>query len=270
MEKKTEAVKSLPKGCVIIFIFMLFLPGCLSLVSFGEVRDLPGFEKGELAREKLVYDPAVKGYRVATEDDEQQERKWILRNAAGKKIQSEEELVRLLKVNERKPISGVMKGTVYAFAVVYSPVVLIENAVGMVLGLPIIPLAYRVGKEHEIAAEEAYYSGRRFFEFGQIEEALIEWDYARISDSGLRFYSDIDYWHGRAFEAQGDFDNARTAYLIFLGYSQSILPAYFNKAEIPDGLWLNEAEDAERRIFSLSTTSIKTPSSDKEPVVQTN
>ena len=69
--------------------------------------------------------------------------------------------------------------------------------------------------------------------------------------SSLHLLSDIDYWRGRAFEAHGEGDSARTAYLTFLNYSERSIPSDFKNLYPNDPAWAEKADDAEKRVYGI-------------------
>ena len=235
--------------------------GCASsLPTITEVRDLPGFRSYNFSKENTVYDPAVRAYRIRPMKKSSKVTDGaVLRDSLGKKIQTEEELTRTLEAVKKEGVGLGTKMAAYTLVVVYSPVIIARDIVSWVLSLPLLPFSLsdvkeyeRLKKEHHQAVENMYASGRRHFDSGEFEAALTEWEHARIAMRSLRDYSDIDYWRGRALEAQHQMRNARMAYESFLGYSERSFPPYFKGPYPDDPTWAQKAEDAEKRIASIS------------------
>lgn len=228
-------------------IVTLAFSGCATMSDIRELRDLPGFTRSDVSREKTFYDPAVRAYRLMAKDRKQP----IMRGPGGKKIQTEEELTRFIAASEKEVIGLGAQGVEVSLQIVYFPVLVPYFIALAVILIPWTPLFFYTEATYKQEAENAYTAGRRHFDAGEAEAALISWERAKFVMPSLRAFSDIEYWRGRAFEALGQTRNARTAYEEFLSYSEQSIPAYFKDTYPADLTWLEKAEDSERRIANL-------------------
>lgn len=207
----------------------------------------------------MVYDPAVLAYWIEqTKNGSKTDNGTVLRDVSGKKIQTQEEVSSILDAikKEKESVGLGTKVAAYTHAVIYSPVVIARDIVSWVLSLPLLPFSLHDNKEYERskkgyerAVEDAYASGRRHFDSGELETALTEWEHALIAMPSLRDFSDIYYRRGRALEARGETKDAQAAYFIFLSYSERSTPSFFKEIYPNDPTWVGKAEDVEKRIF---------------------
>jgi hypothetical protein len=238
---------------LMILVLGGILAGCVSLPTPWELRKFPGFSHSDLSMEGVVYDPAIRAYRVANpKEGAETFTGTVLRDIDAKKIRTEGELKRVLVAFKSPKVGTGTKIAAYSVAVVYSPIVVAENIAAAVLTLPLQPVAiYENHRSKRIlhgAVEEAYAAGRSRFDAGELQAALDKWDDALRWDSSLRWLSDIDYWRGRAFERLENGGNALTAYLSFLDYSAQSFPSYFHPTYGTDPSWSDKAADTERRL----------------------
>ncbi len=222
----------------------LILSGCISLPGFPELKPLPGFQQAPL-KEELLYDKAILAYRVKDEDDS---KRLVLRNAVGKKIQTEQELNRYISNVRIEAVGSGTRYPAYALAGIYTP---FNFATGLFYVVPTVPLIMAgsaVVAAYRDKAETAYRSGRAHFSRGELKEALIEWDRAKAVAPELQAISDVEYWRGRALQQRGQGSEALIAYQHFLGYSERAQPEFFTTKDASDMTWEEEAYDIERRL----------------------
>ena len=240
---------------IILFVVLSGMaPGCVSLPRFSELKGLPGFDRRGVEKEDVVYDPAIRAYRrKIVKAGSEEMTGFVLRDTTGKKIQTKEELARMIESMKKESVAGGTKAAAYGLTAVYTPVTFAETILDYVIGFPIRWYMYNKNGKDFQTAEKAYISGRRHFDSQEYEAALRDWEHARNYSSGFYFFSDIDYWRGRAFEAQGEVENARTAFLTFLNYSQRSIPSDFKSKNVysSDPTWTEKAEDAEKRIYAV-------------------
>jgi tetratricopeptide (TPR) repeat protein len=242
-------------GIILLIVLDGIVSGCASappLPTFSALKELPGFDRGSISKKDVVFDPAIRVYRKKVSNGGSEEMTGIvLRDAFGKKIQSEEELSRAIKSINRETIGGGTKAAAYGLTGVYTPVTFAETIINYVFGFPIYWIINNNNKEDTRRAEEAYISGRRYFDSQKFEAALGDWKRAEILFPELHLNSDIDYWRGRALEALGENESARTAYLTFLNYSERSIPSDFKDLYPNDPAWAEKADDAERRLYGV-------------------
>jgi hypothetical protein len=183
----------------------------------------------------------------------------LLRDGKGRRIQSEQELFRPVEESKKEvlvyPDNPVSTGALVIYgigfigaAVYYWPVTLGLPIMNGILAVPFSPVASHLNTNYEREAEQDYEAGRHHFDTGELEEALVEWEKARVLMSSMQATSDINYWRGRAFEALHQPDNALFAYDRFLGESTSSQPSYFRHKYTDVLIWKEEEEDAVRRL----------------------
>lgn len=121
---------------------------------------------------------------------------------------------------------------------------MVESVVAMPVGIYAAVFRSRMVRD----SRSDYDEGRREFDAKNYSEALVKWDRAVSMMPSLRAYSDVEYWRGRAFEALGKSEAARTAYMDFLNYSERSTPEYFRVSESKkEPSWADKASDAEVR-----------------------
>lgn len=226
---------------------VLVLAGCADLPTFSDLNRLPGFSRS-LVKIETHYDPTILGYRTKGEDVSGSP---ALRSVTGKKIQTEQELDRLIAASEEAVIGSGTKYTAYGLVGLYAPINLVDTLVAVLPNVPLYFASSTLNEAHQTALEAAYLSGREHFDRGEFREALADWDSAKAAASNLHFYSDVDYWRGRALEASGKSSEAFIAYRTFLSYSESTRPPYFKQQVTSDMTWAEVASDIKKRLHGV-------------------
>ena len=255
----------LVRTVTILIVVFTQLMGCISLKDVSEARRLPGPSNMYFTHQDIFYDPDIRGYSLKKVSDGSESgiNGVALRDAFGKKIKTEEELVRVLAKKENGQLAKEGKGVGAKMAymiglVVYLPVVIVvgavEGVVNGVLNIPFSPIPAHLEATYQKGAEASYARGRDRFDAGKFDEALTEWEHARFLMPSLQGNSDIDYWRGRAFEARHESKLAITAYQEFLDYSERATPFYFHYSYPEDPEWSKKAEDVEKRASALINT----------------
>ena len=227
-------------GCGLV----LALSGCISLPGFSDLRELPGFQDA-LVREDVFFDQAILAYRSTTRGAPNGQ---VLRNAAGTKIQTEQDLDRLVASKEHKVVGAGTKSAAYLLAGLYLPYNAVTGALWIVPSVPLLATAPVINKAVDEAAEADCRSGQAHFATGEFSEALRDWNRAKIILPTLQTESDIDYWRGRALEEEGRHAEAFLAYHLFLRYSERTWPDFFRQREPDEMTWRNVAADIEQRL----------------------
>jgi hypothetical protein len=238
------------------FLIMGFLlPGCVSLPAVWDLDEIPGYNHSNFSREDVVYDSTIRGFRWRNKKAEFGENE-VLRNDNGKKIQNEEDVIRLLDAKNSIIIRKGTKVTAYVLSLIYTPFVLIENAVKYTIGLPMVAVNQNLAKKNNEnineKMEDIYISARHHFDSGELEVALSEWENPQVTfPRSLTYYSDINYWRGRTYEKLGKTEDAQSAYLMFLNYSERSTPSFFKIKYPNDSTWDNKADEAENELAIL-------------------
>lgn len=222
----------------------LILSGCIALPGFTELKRLPGFQQAP-HKEELVYDKTIFAYRAK---DEESSKGLVLRNAVGKKIQTEQELNRYISSAGTEVVGSGIRYPAYALAGIYTP---FNFAAGLFYVVPTVPLlmtASGIVTAYREKAETAYRSGRAHFARGELKEALIEWDRAKAMTPELQAISDVEYWRGRALQESGQGSEAMIAYQRFLSYSERTQPDFFATKDAGEITWEEKASDVIKRI----------------------
>lgn len=241
---------------LILVTIITNLLGCASLSDIRQVRDLPDMTK-PASNEQFYYDPSIRSYRVkesrGTTGSSGNGR--TIRDAVGKKVQTESELERILQSNKRELIGRGTQITTIVLMVFYIPIAVPVAIVESVIMIPWSLMITHIQRTYESEAEQSYKLGREHFANDRIEQALAEWEHARTIMPSLQAFSDIDYWRGRAFQEAGKFAEAQVVYLNFINYSEQSVPGYFKETFSQDPSWEEKAKDAESRLTTLRTSN---------------
>jgi tetratricopeptide (TPR) repeat protein len=152
-------------------------------------------------------------------------------------------------------------GVIYALglvgaAIYFWPVTLGLPIVHGILAMPFSPVASHLKKDYQRDAERDYAEARRDFDAGEYEQALEEWEKARVLMPSIQTDSDINYWRGRAFESLHHRGEALIAYNRFLEDSTTTPPPYFQHQDDGDAKWKEKEADAVRRLNAIVAAGI--------------
>ena len=176
----------LQSGVPVVLLLMSF-PGCGTLPTFGKLSQLPGFSSPPAA-EELVYDPHVQAFRMKGHDSEPGP---FLRTVTGKKIQTEEELHRVLAAWEQPEVGTGIKATAYGLVGLYAPFNVMD---ALILFVPNVLLGYANSTMDDWrgeVTETLYLTGREHFDHGEYRDALEVWYKLRVMQ--MELHSDVDY-----------------------------------------------------------------------------
>lgn len=260
-------------GCVLrsalSFVFLsVQISGCTTFDGLKKMRDLPQATEAindDSNNQSPWYDKSVRAYRLASKKKQNghENLEPVMRDALGKKIQRQEELMAISEAQwnnvlgtHRKVAVGtgmmVGIGVLVAQVIIFFPCVLVWGVAGSVLGLPSLPISSHLETAYIEEAERAYVKGREELAGGSYDSALASWDYAEHLLPSLQALSDVNFWRGRTFDALREPQSAVLAYSTFLYYSETSLPSYF-KSDFPnDPTWEWKADQAEARIADMS------------------
>lgn len=238
-------------------IVILEIVGCASVSDIRQMRDLPGSTPILWSKEQY-YDPTTLSYRFKEpkKEDESAEHGKVIRDAAGKKIQTDEELQRFIQVDrkEYELLKAPFVSTI-VLAALYIPITLPFDIIEGILTAPLSMMFHYYQGKLQGEAEKAYILGRQYLAEHHMEDALSEWDYAKKLIPSLQAFSDIDYWRGLAFEELGKEGDTRTAYIYFINYSERSMPEFFKVTYPDDPTWLEKAQDAQIRLKRIQVTN---------------
>lgn len=238
-------------------IVVLEIVSCASVSDIRQMRDLPG-STPILWSKEYYYDPTILSYRFKEpkKEDESAEHGKVIRDAAGEKIQTDEELQRFIQVDrkEHELLKTPFVSTI-VLAALYIPITLPFDIIEGILTAPLsgMFLYYRGKLQDE--AEKAYVLGRQYFVDHRMEDALSEFDYAKNLIPSLQAFSDIDYWRGRVFEDIGKEGDTKISYMYFINYSERSMPEFFKVTYPDDPTWLEKAQDAQIRLKKIQVTN---------------
>lgn len=230
------------------FLFMQ-IAGCATHSDIKRVRELPGVTHDSSYKD-AYYDSSILAYRLKGRKNFQKNEDEIVRDPTGKKVRTEEELKRVAGAKlselgkEKKQFISVS-----VLSIIYLPV---SAFFGIVEGIIYSPFSLTLGyynKKLKQNAETAYISGRNHFNKNDFVQSIAEFERALYLMPSLRAESDIDYWCGRAFEANGEIEEAKYSYLMFIEYSERTVPVYFNNRFSDDPLWLEKAKEVQSKII---------------------
>jgi tetratricopeptide (TPR) repeat protein len=246
---------------VLVFLIGGALIGCTTLDDVRQAREF-SIKKGvPVSNYGFYYDAAIGAYRERVKVGPERPG-LLLKNAAGQRIQTEQELVRAVDVSSKESpgnqpspvtvwVSGLYGLGLFGAAVYYWPVTVGLPIVHGVLYLPFSPVPPHLMTQYERAAEQDYVAGRGHFDAGEFGAALEEWERARVVMPSIQATSDINYWRGRAFEALHQPREAFEAYDLFLNGSTDAAPQYFTHRYADDPPWDDKAAETARRITAL-------------------
>ncbi len=258
----------------LIFVFLFVqISGCTTFDGLKKKRDIPKATEAinyDPKNQNLWYDKSVRAYRLATKEKQNghQRLEPIIRDALGKKVQREEELIAISEAQFGNVLGTGSKvaagagmtvgvGLLIAQVILFFPCVLVLGVAGGVLGLPSLPISSHLETAYIEEAQRAYVRGREEFAAGSYDSALASWDHAEHMMPSLQALSDVNFWRGRTFDALGAPQSAVLAYSTFLHYSEISLPSYF-KADFPnDPTWEWKADQAEARIADMSARLVR-------------
>lgn len=247
--------------------------GCAVFSDLKKERESPKALPGSLLAQKsedFLYDKSVRAYRYLPKETRQPgtlKPGTVVRDPVGRKIQHEEDLQVLFEPIDSRFSTGetvtmwtgvgIAGAAAVAGVIVFFPCVVAMSVVGLVLGIPSLPVSTSLEATYVTEAQQAYMQGRTEFLAGSYERALASWDHAEEIMPSLRAYSDVNYWRGRTFDALARPRVAAIAYGDFLAYSESVVPSYF-KPQLPDdSSWTEKADRAEARSSEVMRDSVK-------------
>lgn len=243
----------------IVLVMILAISGCVSLPAVWNVNETPGFRQTNFSNEDVNYDASIRGFRWKNKKSDSGDNE-VLRDENGKKIISVEDMSLYFEAKNRMKVGTGTKYTTYALSAIYTPIVIIEQVVGTIISSPFFWIMNNTGKKIKQEIESAYISGRQHFDAGEYKAALLDWDYAEPVFQQIPFYyfyySDINYWRGRAYENLGNSREASNSYHLFLNYSERSTPYYFT-VKYPNELsWAQKADVAEKSISRIQMETI--------------
>jgi hypothetical protein len=239
-------------GFLIFITLSTNLVGCASVSDIRDARNLPGLAR-PTSNEEFYYDPSIRSYRVkkSGEHTDSSDKGRTIRDAGGKKVQTEHELEYVLQSKKRELVGTGAQITTGVLIVLYLPVIISMYVVESVVMFPWSFMFAHYQRAYEREAEQAYSRGRKYFEDNQIDQALTEWEHARTMMPSLQAFSDIDYWRGRAFQVTDKTVEAQIAYLNFQNYSERSVPDYFKETFPQDPSWEEKAQEVEAQLVML-------------------
>jgi hypothetical protein len=225
--------------------------GCVALPAVWDVKETPGFHRSNLSKDDVTYDSTIRAFRWKDKKSNSRESE-VLRNENGEKIQNEETVNRFFDAKNSIEVGAGTKYSAYGLSAIYTPIVIVEQVFGAIFYFPIRAIMENIEQKENKDIERAYISGRQYFDAGEIDKALSEWGYVKPTFQPIPIYfSDINYWRGRAFEKIGKYEDACNAYLVFLNYSERSIPKYFTVTYPNDPTWDQKAGEAEKALIKL-------------------